>query len=132
MKIFGRADSVVDTISIIDNHSALACSGMIDSISTMMSSSSNFIQLWTKMESSFSKIMGSLLSKLHFMIIDEEFITSLKHAEGSFDEKFRFREIIIGDVKTILVEIKRNKEKEIRISVSKKTKKTKCPSKFKI
>ena len=81
------------------------------------------------MESSFQKIMGSHLSKLHFMILDEEFLTSLKNAEGSNDEKFRFRELVIKDIKTTIVEIKKHKHREIKLPVSKKAH---SPSKFKI
>jgi hypothetical protein len=122
LKIFGRQESVVDTVSLSgDNtHSTLACSGMMDSISVMMSTSDNFIELWTNMETAFQKILGNHMSKLHFMIQDDEFLTSLKHTEGTSDEKFRFRELMIKDAKTTIVEIKRHKDKEIKLPVSKK------------
>ena len=92
----------------------------MDSISTMMSTSDNFIQLWNNMESAFQKIMGNHMSKLHFMIQDDQFLTALKHTEGDSDEKFRFRELMVKDSKITIVEIKRHKDKEIKLPVSKK------------
>ena len=113
---------MVDTVSVSgdNSHSALVCSGMMDSISAMMSTSDNFFQLWNNMEAAFQKIMGSHMSKLHFMIQDDEFLTSLKHTEETSDEKFRFRELMVKDIKITIVEIKRGKEKEIKLPVSKK------------
>jgi hypothetical protein len=131
MKIFGRQESIVDTVSLSgeNTHTNLECSAMMDSISSMISNSDNFIQLWSNMETAFKKIMGSHVSKLHFMINDEDLIASLKHTEGTSDERFRFRELAIKDDKTTIVEIKRRKDKEVKLPVSKKSK---SPSKFKI
>jgi hypothetical protein len=125
-----KDDSVADQLSVFDQqHTILACSGISESISNMMSQSVEFIDLWEKMEGCFHKIMGSQISKLHFMLANEQFITSLKNSKVTPERKFRYRELLIGDTKTTLVMICRGKNHQHKVV---KSKLTNSPSKFRI